>query len=185
MTSVLQGSAKHNTFIVLAVAETLYGSSGLSTASLGSAILIPVTNISIVTLMVWNLTEGKKLDNLMLSTLRELARNPLILAVLFGLLFNYMDWENVPVLHETTRLLGAAALPIVLLCVGANIKLKEFAADWFPVTVTCVIKMAVFPVLIFIACVYLGLDATYTSIAILFGAATYTFWPNNWEGMHN
>ncbi len=171
MTSVMQGSARHNTFIVLATAETLYGSSGLSTAALGSAILIPITNISVVTLMVLNLSEGKKLHNLLLGTLRELARNPLILAVLLGMIFNYLNWENVPVLHETTRILGGAALPIVLLGVGASIKIKEISAEWFPVAMSCALKMVAFPMIIFMACIGLGLDAIHTSIAVLFGAA--------------
>ncbi len=171
MTSVMQGSARHNTFIVLATAETLYGSSGLSTAALGSAILIPITNISVVTLMVWNLSEGKKLHNLLLGTLRELARNPLILAVLLGMIFNYLNWESVPVLHETTRILGGAALPIVLLGVGASIKIKEISAEWLPVAMSCALKMVVFSSIIFLACINLGLDAIHTSIAVLFGAA--------------
>jgi predicted permease len=170
MTSVMQGSARHNTFIVLAIAETLYGSSGLSTAALGSAILIPITNISVVTLMVWNLSEGRKIHDLLLGTLQELARNPLIIAVLLGLIFNYLNWEDVPVLHETTRLLGAASLPIVLLGVGANIRVKDFAAEWVPVAVSCCLKMIAFPAIIFLVCIALELDAIQTSIAILFGA---------------
>ena len=170
MTSVMQGSARHNTFIVLAVAESLYGSSGLSTAALGSAILIPITNISMVILMVWNLSEGQKLHKVFLSTLRELARNPLIIAVLLGISFNLLQWQSVPVLHETTRLLGAAALPIVLLGVGANIKVRNFTSRWLPVAVSCALKMIAFPAIIFASCIYLELSAVQTSIAILFGA---------------
>lgn len=170
MTSVMQGSARHNTFIVLAIAETLYGSSGLSTAALGSAILIPITNISVVTLMVWSLSEDKEIHHLLLGTLQELVRNPLIIAVFLGLIFNYLDWENVPILHETTRLLGAASLPIVLLCVGANIRVRDFAAEWVPVMVSSCLKMIAFPGIIFLMCIGLELDAVQTSIAVLFGA---------------
>jgi predicted permease len=170
MTSVMQGSARHNTFIVLAVAESLYGSSGLSTAALGSAILIPITNIAMVILMVWSLSEGQKLHKLFLSTLRELARNPLIMAVLLGISFNLLQWQSVPVLHEVTRLLGAAALPIVLLCVGANIQVKNVTGRWFPVAVSCVLKMIAFPAMIFFSCIYLELNVVQTSIAILFVA---------------
>lgn len=170
MTSVMQGSGRHNTFIVLAIAETLYGSSGLSTAALGSAILIPITNIAVVTLMVWTLSEGQKLHKLVLGTLRELSRNPLIIAVFLGISFNLLNWENVPVLHETTRLLGAAALPIVLLGVGANIKVSNFTSRWLPIVTSCAIRMIAFPSIIFFACIYLELGVVQTSIAILFGA---------------
>ncbi len=171
MTSVMQGSARHNTFIVLAIAEALYGSSGLSTAALGSAILIPITNISVVIVMVGSLSKGEKLHNIFIGTLRELARNPLIIAVLLGVFFNFMGWQSVPVIHDVTRLLGGAALPIVLLGVGANIRIKDFSSGWFPVVVSCSFKMIAFPAIIFMACMYLELDAIQTSIAILFGAA--------------
>jgi hypothetical protein len=127
-----------------------------------------------VILMVWNLSEGEKLHKLFLSTLRELSRNPLIIAVLLGISFNLLHWQNVPVLHETTRLLGAAALPIVLLCVGANIKVENFTSRWLPVAVSCVLKMIAFPAIIFATCVYLELNAVQTSIAILFGAVPTT-----------
>ncbi len=42
-TSVLQGCARHNTFIALAVAERVFGSEGLALAALITALLIPVT----------------------------------------------------------------------------------------------------------------------------------------------
>lgn len=170
MTSVMQGAARHNTFIVLAVAEAIYGSSGLSTAALGSAILIPITNISVVIIMVGSLSQGEKLHNLLIGTLRELARNPFIIAVLVGILFNYMKWQSVPVLHDVTRLLGGAALPIVLLGVGANIRIKDFSNSWLPVIVSCSLKMIAFPAIIFMACIYLELGVIQTSIAVLFGA---------------
>ena len=124
MTSVMQGAARHNTFIVLAVADTLFGQIGLSVAALASAIVIPMANIVIVTLMVWNLSQGKKMNTLFLETLNELIRNPLIISVLLGLLCNLLEWNSIPILHETTRLLGGAALPIVLMSVGASIKVR-------------------------------------------------------------
>ena len=170
LTSVMQGSARHNTFIALAIAETIYGTAGLSTAALGSAILIPMTNLTVVTLMVWHLSKGERLDALILNTLGELARNPLIIAVLLGLTFNYFDWESVPVIHETTRLLGGAALPIVLLGVGANIRIKDFTADWAPLVLSCVLKMFIFTGVIFIVCLNLELTEIQTAIALLFGA---------------
>ena len=51
-TSVLQGAARHNTFIALAVAERLFGADGLALAAMVTAVLIPVTNIVVVTSMV-------------------------------------------------------------------------------------------------------------------------------------
>ena len=49
--SILQGSARFNTFIALALAEALYGKPGLQIAVLGGAVLVPIVNVTIVTLM--------------------------------------------------------------------------------------------------------------------------------------
>ena len=46
--SVLQGAARHNTFIALAVAERLYGSDGLAIAAVATSLLIPTTNVTMV-----------------------------------------------------------------------------------------------------------------------------------------
>ncbi|MGH1540281.1 MAG: AEC family transporter [Arenicella sp.] len=171
ITSILQGSARHNTFIALAIAESLFGTQGLSMAALGSALLIPMTNVVVITLMVWQLHSDSKLSAIVAATLKDLARNPLILAVSLGLTFNYLGFKEVPILHEMTRILGGAALPVVLMCVGANIRVRAMAASWVPVMISSCIKMLLFPLIIVTVSVAIGLDTMQTTIAVLFGAA--------------
>ena len=170
-TSILQGSARHNTFIALAIAEGLFGTQGLSMAALGSALLIPMTNIVVITLMVWQLRTDSNFGTVVAAILKDLARNPLILAVSIGLAFNYFGFKEVPILHEMTRILGGAALPVVLMCVGANIRVRAMAASWVPVMIASCIKMLVFPLIIVTVSVAIGLDNMQTTIAVLFGAA--------------
>ncbi|MCB0024246.1 MAG: hypothetical protein KDD91_14530, partial [Caldilinea sp.] len=78
--SVLQGSARHNSFIALAVAERLIGFDGLALATLVTALLIPVTNITVVTLMVAMIRGDGGRAAVLRAVLRDLARNPLLLA---------------------------------------------------------------------------------------------------------
>lgn len=113
-TSVMQGCSRHNTFIALAVGEQVFGSEILGTAALVTALLIPITNVVVVCLMATALAK-KDGGSLTAAVLRDLARNPLLLAVGLGLVFNFMGWAEVPVLTDMTTILGAAALPIVLL----------------------------------------------------------------------
>jgi len=171
ITSILQGGARHNTFIALAVAESLFGNEGLTMAALGSALLIPMTNVVVITLMVWQLHSDSKLRTVIATTFKDLARNPLIIAVLLGLTFNYLGLKNVPILHDMTKILGGAALPVVLLCVGANIQVKAMGSTWLPVVLSSAIKLLVFPFVIVFVSVLIGLDASQTMIALLFGAA--------------
>ncbi len=167
--SVLQGVARHNTFIALAVAERLYGGEGLALAALASALLIPVTNLSIVPSMAVMLRkEGDQ--RIVKAIFRDLARNPLLLAVGSGLLVNRLGIGEIPVLHDVAKLLGGAALPIVLLCVGANIRVRKMVTSVLPTTLSILGKMVLFPLVIFALSRWVGLSETETLVALLFGA---------------
>lgn len=167
--SVLQGAARHNTFIALAVAERLYGSDGLAIAAVATSLLIPTTNVTMVTLMV-SLVRGPDEKSIVRSILRDLARNPLILSVGAGVAWNVFGNGEIPVVHDVARLLGAAALPVVLLCVGANIRVRAMAASVLPLGIASVGKLVVFPLAIVGLAQVMGLSETETLVALLFGA---------------
>ena len=167
--SLLQGVARHNTFIALAVAERLFGPTGLALAALGTALLIPTTNIAIITLMVGLLRKRDEVSAAR-AILVELARNPLLLGVGAGVLVNLGGTGRIAVVHEVADLLGAAALPIVLLCVGANIRLRAMATAMGPTLMSMFGKMAVFPAAILLLAFVMGLSPTETLVAMLFGA---------------
>ena len=168
-TSVLQGCARHNTFIALAVAESVFGPEGLAIAVLITALLIPVTNLSVVSLMV-GLLRGSQKSGVFGAIFRDLARNPLLIAVALGISVNLAGPAEIPVLFDMTKILGGAALPIMLLCVGANIRVRAMVAATLPVLVSILGKMVVFPLVIGLAAVAMGFDATTTLVAMLFGA---------------
>ncbi len=167
--SLLQGAARHNTFIALAVAERLYGLDGLAIAAVATSLLIPTTNVTMVTFMVW-LVRGADEQRIVTSILRDLARNPLILSVGAGVAWNLLGRGPIPVVHDVTALLGGAALPVVLLCVGANIRIRAMAASARPLVLASLGKLVVFPLAIVALSQVIGLGPTETLIALLFGA---------------
>lgn len=167
--SILQGSARHNTFIALAMAEHMYGGEGLALAALATALLIPVTNVSVVSLVV-ALVRRSNDNGVMKAILKDLARNPLLLSVGLGISINVAGVGELPIIHETAKILGAAALPIVLLGVGANIRLNEITSSVLPVLVSSIGKMVVFPIAIVFLSQLMGLSVLETSVAVLFGA---------------
>lgn len=143
--SLLQGCARFNTFVALAIAEALFGREELQVAVLGSAFLVPVVNVTVVTLMTRHLGGGGK------SILRGLVKNPLILSILAGVLFNLAGLGEVPVLHEMTRILGSAALPLMLLCVGANLKMHGLRVARRLIGLSIVGKMLINPIAVILA----------------------------------
>lgn len=167
--SIIQGSARHNTFIALAIAEAVFGNEGLLIGSLLTALLIPITNLSVVTLMIVTL-RGDEPKDVVSVILKELSRNPILLAVFFGFLVNISGIEHIPVVFDVCQILGAAALPIVLMCVGANIRIRAMAASALPVMLSMAGKLIIFPIGVAIAGFALGLDPTSLLIAIIFSS---------------
>jgi len=167
--SLLQGATRHNTFIALAVAERLFGAEGLALAALVTALLIPTTNITVVSLMVALLRKRGEVSATR-AILRDLSRNPLLLAVGVGIVANLGGTGRIPVVHEIADLLGGAALPIVLLCVGANIRLRAMTAAVVPTLLSMLGKMVVYPAAILLLALAMGLSPTETLVAVLFGA---------------
>ena len=169
--SVLQGAARHNSFIALAVAERLIGAEGLALAALVTALLIPVTNITVVTLMVLLIRGGGNLGAVLRAVLRDLARNPLLIAVFLGIAANLLGATAIPIVHDMTKILGAAALPIMLLCVGANIRLRAMTSAGLPVVLSVVGKQLVFPAMILVAAHFVPLSDVALMVLIFYGAA--------------
>jgi hypothetical protein len=166
----MQGAARHNTFIALAVAERLHGAEGLAIAALASAMLIPATNLSVVTLMVGMLS-GARGASLLPAILRDLARNPFLLAVALGVALNLAVGARVPVLHDVTGILGAAALPIMLLSVGASLRMTGLAGDALAIALSAAGKLLVFPLAILGLGAGVGLSGAEFAVAMVFGAA--------------
>jgi len=169
--SVVQGASRHNTFIALATTERLFGAAGQASAYLASSILIPITNIAVVVAMVMLHRNKSTSPSLGRAIVRDIVRNPLLVAVVVGLAFNFAGVGKVPVLHDMTDLLGRAALPMVLLSIGAAIRLDGLRASIPPVAVSTAGKMIVFPLVILVLAQLFGLGLVPASVAMIYGAA--------------
>lgn len=165
--STLQGAVRHNAFLALAVAERLYGAEGLSLAALAAAMLAMVTNLSIVPALLMLNAAGIG-RTVLRQVFKDLARNPFILSICFGLAANFLLPDRIPVLHEATAMLGAVALPLMLLCVGAGLKLRGFRAQLGPLSIATAGRYVLFP-----ACVLLipnGMAAEQVAILLIFAS---------------
>ena len=177
-TSTIQGCARHNTFIALAVAERVFCTDGLAVAIIVTALIVPVSNILVVALMIGILRRDSTVT-LPRVIARELFRNPLLVAIVLGLAVNLSGVSTIPILFDMTAILGAAALPIVLLCVGANIRVRAMVAATVPTLISVSGKMLLCPLVTGLVAVAVGLDGFTTLIVMIFAAAptsanTYT-----------
>lgn len=141
--SVMQGSSRFNTFVALAIAEALHGVQGLQLAVLAAALLVPIVNVAVVVAMTLMLSTGE--GKILRRATRDLLRNPLILSIAAGVFANFLGLGGAPILDDTARILGAAALPAMLLCVGANLRIRGMSGAVTPLALASVGKFVVFP----------------------------------------
>jgi len=109
-----QTAFRFNSYVALALAERVAGAPGLAWTALLVSVCVPVCNVA----AVWPLARhGGQ------GYLRELVRNPLILATVSGLIANAMGLRLPEVLQVTGQRMGAAALALGLMAVGAGLRL--------------------------------------------------------------
>ena len=181
-TSILQGSMRQNAFIALAIAGSFYGDEGLKIASLFTFIYVPSINIIIITIMVISLKKTNQKDSKkgFKNIFIEIFKNPFILAMIAGLLFSFFNLKSMSIIIETSKLLGSAALPIMLLTIGANIKVKDLTLQITPIIISNTLKLLILPLVVYFVAVQIDLSKTETVVAVIFSAVptatmSYTF----------
>jgi predicted permease len=166
-TSFFQGSIRFNTYVGLAATFALFGDNGLTIAAIAIAVLIPLMNILCVTVLILFNDQNK---GSLQTVVRELFRNPLIIACTSGIILNYSGIGLHSVVEETFSIFGRAALPVGLLCVGAAVDVAAARDSGKIVALSSVLKLIVFPLLMWTLCNLLRLDHQLSAIAILFAA---------------
>lgn len=175
ITSVIQGGGRHNAFIALAIITQIFGDEGAMVGAIIIAVLVTFTNIVVnISMTVMLSPKGSGLG----SVLRDLQRNPFILAILIGAIFNFLGWGNLPVLHDFTLSVGETTLTIALLCVGAGLQIREVGDKLTPCVIALIAKMIIFPSVTYMLAIYFELPHVLLVSAMVFamsptGAASY------------
>ena len=114
---VVQGAYRGNVAIIgLAFCQNAYGETGLVIAALAIAALAMLYNIIAVALLTHCLSDGKKVSPV--SMLQEMAKNPLIIAILLGFFVTSANIGVPKLLLDTGKYFAQMTLPLALLCVG-------------------------------------------------------------------
>ena len=101
--------------------------------------------------------------------LRQLALNPLLLAVAIG--FGIAALGGLPAgLAPTVQTLGRASVALGLLCVGAALSLQSFSDRVGVQAATGVLKLVVMPAVTWALCIALGVPPLATAVAVVFMA---------------
>ncbi len=160
--SQFQCAFRFNTYIGLAVAAKLHGATGIAAMGLLTGAMVPPVNIAAVGMLA---RHGG------VSLWRELARNPLLLATLAGLLWNLSGVAMPVPAGQFLGRLADAAIALGLLAVGAALRLDGKpgggygAGAWF-----LGVKLLALPAAAITLGRLLGLSGIYFDIALIFAA---------------
>jgi malonate transporter len=167
--SIVQGGMRHNGFIGLAVLVDMFGLPGQELGALIIAVLVPFTNIlSVFSVSV--LVNKKNNQPLGALIFKELLRNPMLISVAIGLLLNTFAISIPSILDQSMALLGRAALPLLLLSVGASLNIRALKGNWLPLVAALSTKLLVFPALFLGGALWFNLPPLVTVCLVVFGA---------------
>lgn len=164
--SVVQGAMRPNTYFGLAVSSLFFDAGTAALVMLSLALCLPVVNVvSIIALSCWS---GNKVD--VRQIFRTLARNPIILSTLAGMLVS-LSGLTIPLpLMNTLDILGKSALCLGLVCVGSGLVfslqgLRPVALGW-----TSLLKLVALPLVAAKVCVLFGVSGSVALAATFYCA---------------
>lgn len=163
--SLAQGALRQNSYIGLAVSFGLFGTSGLAAAAVAIISIVPLVNVLSVSVHAFHAASVKPS---LRGLAAMLARNPLIIACLVGLAAQLTGLGLPPIAAPMLEILGRAALPLGLLCVGAALNLQAIRTAGRVVGLASVLKLVVMPTLTALGCWTLGVGGVAAAVAVLF-----------------
>ncbi len=165
-TSMYQGVIRMNTYLAFAVAAGVGGQPAVEATAVAVAIFVPTANLLCVTMLV-RYAGTQSGGGTVKRTLLAVAKNPLILSILGGILLNVTGLGLPPVIGPMLKILGDAALGLGLIAVGAGLDFATARSSGRVVLLTTVLKLAVMPALAWGLSRLVGLEGTGALAVIL------------------
>lgn len=161
---MIQGAFRGNLVILgLAFCANAYGERGLATAALPVAMTVVLYNV----LSIYALNRSlQRSSNSFKATLKGIVKNPLMLAIAAGLLFNASGLKMPAVLLDSGQYLSQMVLPLALICIGGALDLAQLKRVDAATLSATLWKLVMSPLL---ACaIAIGLGVRGENLAILF-----------------
>lgn len=102
--------------------------------------------------------------------LADLARNPLMLAIGFGVIWRFTGLGLNPVVDKTVELLAQAGSPAALIALGITLFRFEVKGEMLSVVVISALKLLAMPAVAFVLATLLNLPPIVTGVVVLFAA---------------
>ena len=152
---------RFNSFIALALADKVAGPAGLTMIAMIIGVCVPLFNVGAVWPMARHANKG---------FVRELVRNPLIIATASGLIANVLGFSVPAWLEPTANRIGQASLALGLMAAGAGMQFGTLAQAKTLSTLILGVKHLAMPVIALGMALLFRLDPTQTTVLLMFSA---------------
>ncbi|MDX5446432.1 MAG: AEC family transporter [Zoogloeaceae bacterium] len=159
--SRVQCAYRFNTYIAIAIAGKVHGAEGVALMGALCGMMVPFANIMAVGMLARHGQGG---------LVRELVRNPLVLATLAGLAFNLAGGELPQPANAFFGRLGDAAVALGLLAVGAALRWSSPGGNVLGLSWVVAVKLALLPAIAWWLGRQLGMDGIAFDLLVLFAA---------------
>lgn len=161
LASSTQCAFRFNTYLGLALAPSLGGASGQTIMALILGLSIPMANVAAVYPLAKQ--QGS-------NVLGALARNPLFLATVLGLIANLVGLQLPGPIDTTVGRLGVAAIALGILCIGPSLSWQGGQGAGGLVTWMVCVKLLIMPAVAWLIALLIGFDPLATQMLVLFAA---------------
>lgn len=158
--SGVQTAFRFNSYIALAIASRLAGEQGTTLMALIIGFAVPICNMAAVHALVHR--SG--------GLLRELAKNPLLVATASGMAFNLLGLQLPDIIGATLSRMGNASIALGLIAVGAGLRLSGLHEAKGMATYFLAVKLLALPLISYLLGTWLGLPPLQLQIAVAFSA---------------
>lgn len=166
-TSLFQGAVRYNTFVFIALAQSLFGAAGLTLAAVFIAYMIIMINILCVLVLT---RYGKAGQTSIRGLLGGLVRNPLIIAAVLGVVLNRTGLAIPAALKPLLQYLGNAATPLSLMSTGAGLMLLLPRHKLITTSYAIGLKLLLLPAMTYGLLRWQGVTGTLANVALLFAS---------------
>lgn len=170
----VQGAFRSNLGIIgLALCAKGFGDSGLAIGAVILAVVTPLFNILSVYGLNRSINTGRTVS--LLKTVKDIAKNPLIIAITLAFICLYLELQLPKVAHDAGTYLAQMTLPLALISIGGALSLSELRRSSQVSMYVVFAKLILVPICVTLAAYMYGFKgAELGCIMLMFAGPTAT-----------
>ena len=166
----VQGSFRGNfAFIGIPMVISILGNEGAAKTSLVIMFVIPIYNILSVFILSIRSSKKKKLK--IKRILMDVLKNPLIISIMFGIVFSLLNIKVPYLLDKPLESLGSISTPLALIVIGGSFSFRSAGTKLRPALLAALLKTTIVPSVVIFFAVLSGLRGGDLIIIFVMAAA--------------